>query len=243
MDRSMSPFNCNSSSEAMLNLPEDMIIEILLRLALKSLLCCRSVSKLWLSLISHSRFAKSHFERSSMTSNRLMCIVASEARSLDFEDSFYDESSVLKLVSLLLHLTILRALVEGFCYYMISRACVFGTQLLVSPECCRLTVPYLLNFTFIWFWVWRFNRWLLGCRSFLWFCIPFCDFLPKIQFMERNWGNSFSLYRRCWGSFQARDNPEWDYALVASPSTSCINWSDSWLWFNIESFQGVANAW
>lgn len=44
-------------------LTPDLINEILVRLPVKSLLCCKSVSKPWLSLISNPDFIKSHHKR------------------------------------------------------------------------------------------------------------------------------------------------------------------------------------
>src|ERR1044072_4289426 len=43
-------------------LPHDLIVDILVRLPVKSLLRFKSVCKPWLSLISHPQFAKSHFD-------------------------------------------------------------------------------------------------------------------------------------------------------------------------------------
>ncbi|KAF5441920.1 hypothetical protein F2P56_037130 [Juglans regia] len=71
-----------------LHLPENVIVEILLRLPVKSLVRFRCVSKRWRSLISDSRFAKSQFRRASERSQRLLITSGSEIRSLDCEALF-----------------------------------------------------------------------------------------------------------------------------------------------------------
>jgi hypothetical protein len=49
------------------NLPSHVTARILLQLPIKSLLICKSVCKIWKTLISESHFAKSHFERSPLS--------------------------------------------------------------------------------------------------------------------------------------------------------------------------------
>ncbi|KEH27584.1 putative F-box domain-containing protein [Medicago truncatula] len=49
------------------NLPSHVIAHILLQLPFKSLLICKSVCKIWKTLISESHFAKSHFEQSPLS--------------------------------------------------------------------------------------------------------------------------------------------------------------------------------
>ncbi|KAF7813723.1 F-box/kelch-repeat protein [Senna tora] len=81
------------------NLPQEVLINILLRLPVKSLLRFKSVSKLWLSLISNPSFAKSHFQLSSSLPHRLLHIDESHVSSIDFNSSFYDDSALLHLHS------------------------------------------------------------------------------------------------------------------------------------------------
>ncbi|XP_058731790.1 F-box/kelch-repeat protein At3g06240-like [Vicia villosa] len=80
-------------------LPHELIIEILLRLPVKSLLRFKSVCKLWFSLISHDpHFANSHFQLNSTTPNRRILLISyktHESLSIDFEASVgYDSASV-----------------------------------------------------------------------------------------------------------------------------------------------------
>ena len=49
------------------NLPSHVTARILLRLPINSLLICKSVCKIWKTLISESHFANSHFERSPLS--------------------------------------------------------------------------------------------------------------------------------------------------------------------------------
>ena len=77
-------------------LPHELIIQIMLRLPVKSLIRFKCVCKSWLSLISDPHFAKSHFALSTAThTNRIvfMSTLALETRSIDFEASLNDDSA------------------------------------------------------------------------------------------------------------------------------------------------------
>ncbi|KAG6646866.1 F-box/kelch-repeat protein At3g06240-like [Carya illinoinensis] len=76
------------------HLPETVVVEILLRLPVKSLLRFRYVSKRWRSLISDPRFAKSHFRQASERSQRLLISSRSEILSLDCNVPFRDSSTL-----------------------------------------------------------------------------------------------------------------------------------------------------
>ncbi|XP_061371696.1 F-box/kelch-repeat protein At3g23880-like [Gastrolobium bilobum] len=78
----------------------DVIQEILLRLPVKSLVRFKCVCKSWLSLISDSQFAKSHYELSAAPTHKLLQITrsGSEARPIDFDASLNDDSFVVSLV-------------------------------------------------------------------------------------------------------------------------------------------------
>lgn len=56
------------------DLPEGLVTEILVRLAVKSLLRCKSVCKLWLSIISDHYFIKSHLHRAIMNNPSVLNI-------------------------------------------------------------------------------------------------------------------------------------------------------------------------
>ncbi|KAF5441919.1 hypothetical protein F2P56_037129 [Juglans regia] len=81
-----------------LHLPENVVVEILLRLPVKSLVRFRCVSKRWCSLISDPRFSKSQFRRASVRSQRLLISSRSGIRSLDCEAPFEDSSTPSVLV-------------------------------------------------------------------------------------------------------------------------------------------------
>ncbi|KAK2379250.1 F-box/kelch-repeat protein [Trifolium repens] len=80
-----------------LYLPHELIVEILLRLPVKSLICFKCVCKSWYSLISNPNFSNSHFQLTAAThTRRIMSISVSPPKicSIDFETSFtYDHAS------------------------------------------------------------------------------------------------------------------------------------------------------
>ncbi|XP_057422781.1 F-box/kelch-repeat protein At3g23880-like [Lotus japonicus] len=81
-------------------LPEDLISLILVRLPVRSLLRFKSVCKSWLSLISNTQFAKSHFDLAATPTHRFLIKRINggyEIQSLDFEASLRDDSAVVNL--------------------------------------------------------------------------------------------------------------------------------------------------
>lgn len=85
-------------SKKSVHLPEELIIEILLRLTVKTLLRCNCVCKSWLSLISNPNFATSHFQLAASPTNKLVCLGNnSETLSIDFNASLNNESSYASL--------------------------------------------------------------------------------------------------------------------------------------------------
>ena len=74
---------------------DDLIIQILLRLPVKSLLRFRCVSKSWLSLISDPQFAASHLELAAAPTHRLMLIHDSTLRAsfVDLDAPLHDGDS------------------------------------------------------------------------------------------------------------------------------------------------------
>ncbi|KAL5065316.1 hypothetical protein RYX36_027053 [Vicia faba] len=82
-------------------LPHELIIQILLRLPVKSLIHFKCVCKLWFSLISHdTHFANLHFQLNSAThTSRILFLSNSthEALSIDFEASLHDDTASVSL--------------------------------------------------------------------------------------------------------------------------------------------------
>ncbi|CAJ2654080.1 unnamed protein product [Trifolium pratense] len=74
-------------------LPHELIIQILLRLPVKSLIRFKCVSKSWFSLISHPNFGNSHFQLSATQTRRILCIPNSPTKilSIDFESSLNND--------------------------------------------------------------------------------------------------------------------------------------------------------
>lgn len=77
---------------------EEVIVEILLRLPVKSLVRFKCVSKRWLSLISDPRFAEWHFKRASEHAQRVLFSSRTEVRFLDFNELFRDSTALKQLV-------------------------------------------------------------------------------------------------------------------------------------------------
>ncbi|XP_058739953.1 F-box/kelch-repeat protein At3g06240-like [Vicia villosa] len=92
------------------HLPLELITEILLRLPVKTVLCCKCVCKSWLSLISDPDFGTSHFQlAASQPTHRLVSLknycFPLKTLSIDFDASLNDDSSYSSLLSLrFLHL-------------------------------------------------------------------------------------------------------------------------------------------
>ncbi|CAK8542482.1 unnamed protein product [Lathyrus sativus] len=81
-------------SEKSVDLPEELITEILLRLTVNTLLRCKSVCKSWFSIISNPHFATSHFQIAASSTNKLVCLGNnSETLTVDFNASLNNESS------------------------------------------------------------------------------------------------------------------------------------------------------
>ncbi|KAL2339027.1 hypothetical protein Fmac_013473 [Flemingia macrophylla] len=76
-------------------LPTELIIQILLRLPVKSLVRCKCVSKFWFSLISDPHSAKSHFELVPTRTQRLLLQqdLVPVFRSIDLNASLHDDSA------------------------------------------------------------------------------------------------------------------------------------------------------
>jgi len=76
-------------------LPHELIIQILLRLPVKSLIRFKCVCKSWFSLISDNHFANSHFEITASTHTRRILLTNVfpdfEPISIDFEPSIHDD--------------------------------------------------------------------------------------------------------------------------------------------------------
>ncbi|KAI9128637.1 hypothetical protein K1719_000120 [Acacia pycnantha] len=84
------------------NLPEEVILEILLRLPVESLLRFRGISKSWLSLISNPHFADLHFQRSAVHNLRIVYFyspetLSSKFQSLDLNASLHDDTALVSL--------------------------------------------------------------------------------------------------------------------------------------------------
>ncbi|KAK4283605.1 hypothetical protein QN277_000538 [Acacia crassicarpa] len=85
-----------SRQESSVDLPKEVIVEILLRLPVKSLLRFRCVSKSWLSLISSPRFRELHFQGPSKHSHRVFVSAQQRFQSIDFDAPFHDDSAIVK---------------------------------------------------------------------------------------------------------------------------------------------------
>ncbi|GAU41601.1 hypothetical protein TSUD_196710 [Trifolium subterraneum] len=84
--------NNRSSGRNLTEYPIGLIIQILLRLPVKSLVRFKRVCKSWFSLISDPHFANSHFQLSAATPTRRLLLLSNKAphlktRSIDFESS------------------------------------------------------------------------------------------------------------------------------------------------------------
>ncbi|KAL4394740.1 hypothetical protein HN51_022636 [Arachis hypogaea] len=82
----------------MKELPQEVMVEIFLRLPVKSLLRFKCVCKHWLSLISDPNFAKHHFQRSSLNlTHKILYTLHFVAWSWDFNAPFVDHSALSRI--------------------------------------------------------------------------------------------------------------------------------------------------
>ncbi|XP_058739956.1 F-box protein CPR1-like [Vicia villosa] len=81
------------------HLPEELIIEILLRLTVKNVLRCKCVCKSWFSLISNPNFATSHSQLAASPTDKLVCLRNNSETllSIDFNASLNNDSSYASL--------------------------------------------------------------------------------------------------------------------------------------------------
>ncbi|KAL5065016.1 hypothetical protein RYX36_026753, partial [Vicia faba] len=80
--------NDNGRRRLMMILPHELVIQILLRLPVKSLIRFKCVCKLWFSLISHdSYFANSHFQLTATEPNCRILHISNSTQSIDVEGS------------------------------------------------------------------------------------------------------------------------------------------------------------
>ncbi|KEH32241.1 putative F-box domain, galactose oxidase/kelch, beta-propeller, F-box associated interaction [Medicago truncatula] len=76
------------------DLPQDLIVQILLRLSVKSLIRFKCVCKSWFSLISEPHFTNSHFQLTAATPSRRILFISTPPQSIDLEASLgYDTIS------------------------------------------------------------------------------------------------------------------------------------------------------
>jgi hypothetical protein len=77
-------------------LPSELIVEILLRLPVKSLIRFKSICKPWFSLISQHNFANSHFQITAATHTRKILTISRtlphKIQSTDFEINHHSVS-------------------------------------------------------------------------------------------------------------------------------------------------------
>ncbi|XP_057436190.1 F-box/kelch-repeat protein At3g23880-like [Lotus japonicus] len=81
-------------------LPHELIVEILLRLPVRSLLRFKCVCKKWLSTISDPQFCKSHYDLAAAPTHRLLNLpegIADVVESFDVDASLNDDSAVVNL--------------------------------------------------------------------------------------------------------------------------------------------------
>jgi F-box interacting protein len=97
-------------------LPLELIIQILLRLPVKSLIRFKCVCKSWFSLISDPQFANSHFDLTTHTRRILLITPALESLSVDLEASLSDDSAMdSRNISFLFPQSFLNLEIKGSC--------------------------------------------------------------------------------------------------------------------------------
>ena len=145
--------------EARMDLPHELMIQILLRLPVKSLIRFKCVSKSWFSLISDTNFANSHFQITQTPRILFISTSTCETRSIDFESSLNDDDSVSASLNLdfLLPESYLNLEIKGSCRGFIFLHCYpnkylwnpstgFHKQIPFSPFGSSLYAEYFYGF-------------------------------------------------------------------------------------------------
>lgn len=100
----MSSHDNTTTSTLVVDLPKDIIVDILSRLAVKSLLRFKSVSKEWCSLISEPQFIKLHLNQSNKNNHLKRLVVVKQYDSclwsIDCKLSYYNEHDKVGLTRL-----------------------------------------------------------------------------------------------------------------------------------------------
>ena len=125
-------------------LPRNLIIQILLRLPVKSLARFKSVCKSWFSVISDPHFAISHFELAAACTERLLFLgpTVHEVRSIDFNAPLNDDSASAALNLNFLSPESHSDLIHCLCFWTVAKVCVCGIPQQVSTNKC---VSHLLH--------------------------------------------------------------------------------------------------
>jgi len=100
-----------------LYLPDELIIQILLRLPVKSLIRFKRVCKPWFSLISDSHFANSHLQITAATQRRILFLTPThQFQSIALDSLFtYDSAPTLLNPTFLLPKSDFHLTIEGSC--------------------------------------------------------------------------------------------------------------------------------
>ncbi|KAI9080037.1 hypothetical protein K1719_037970 [Acacia pycnantha] len=82
------------------NVPEELKLEILLRLPVRSLVSLKCVSKSWRSIISNPNFAKLHLQLSNYSQypNRILLPTSPQMKSIDINTSLHNDSDTFNVI-------------------------------------------------------------------------------------------------------------------------------------------------
>ncbi|KAF7813730.1 F-box/kelch-repeat protein [Senna tora] len=195
---------------------EELLLNIFLRLPVKSLLRFKSVSKLWHSLISDPHFANSHFQRSPFLSDRLLHIADSQVRSIDFHSSL---SAVLHLNCPIIppppSLQIWGSckgfvVVHNTDYFFVWNPSTGSYKQLTSFPMPSLSVPFIHGFGYD---------------------VSNDDYLLVLAARELRYAQFFSIKANSWKEIEGSTNFSYCNAVIESSIGSFLNGAIHWLVF------------
>ncbi|KAB1224761.1 hypothetical protein CJ030_MR1G028611 [Morella rubra] len=203
------------------NLPDDVIVEILLRLPIKYVAQFRCASKQWRSLISDRRFARSHFLRASGHTQRLLLSNTFGLGSIDIHEPFGDGLAV-REVNFPFQQPGRLIRIVGSCDGLVCLSLFPNIDFYIWNPCTgdHTRLPDL-------------NISLPNCKIYIHgfgydSCTDDYKLLVAAYIKPETQVEVFSMRRNSWKRIQGLDNPIDSYATAGILCNGALHWQPDW---------------